>query len=76
MLSGLEAPHEYFVYMAHWGYFGTDTGFVGDQIYNGAFRQCDGYCWPIKIVCACPLQIRYSFWLSLILREDEIASLM
>ncbi|MEJ2237654.1 MAG: M28 family metallopeptidase [Gemmatimonadales bacterium] len=42
VLPGSERPDEYFVYMAHWDHFGTDSSLEGDQIYNGALDNATG----------------------------------
>ena len=42
LLPGSERADEYFVYMAHWDHFGTDSTLEGDQIYNGALDNATG----------------------------------
>jgi Zn-dependent M28 family amino/carboxypeptidase len=52
ILRGSEAPDEYFIYMAHWDHFGTDTALEGDQIYNGALDNATGTAALLEIARA------------------------
>lgn len=52
MITGTQAPDEYFIYMAHWDHLGTDPSIEGDGIYNGALDNATGTAGLLELAAA------------------------